>query len=68
MTIGNFKAKMIVKAKRKGIYENFGQAEIRKLKESYHYNPYGDVKERRVASEIDQLDNWCMNFDLSQLK
>jgi hypothetical protein len=60
MTINNFKKTMADKAKKKGICENFGQTEIR-------YNPYGTEKERQVARQIDNLDEWVMNFDLSQI-
>lgn len=67
MTINNFKKTMIDKAKAKGIYENFGQTEIRKLKDKYGYNPYGSDKERDIARRIDSLDEWVMNFDLSQI-
>ena len=58
---------MIKKAKAKGLYENFGQNELRKLKDKYNYNPYGTPKERAIANEIDGLDRWCMDFDLSQI-
>lgn len=67
MTINNFKKTMIDKVKQKGICENFGQTEIRKLRDKYKYNPYGTEKERQVARQIDNIDEWVMNFDLSQI-
>lgn len=69
ITISNFKAKMIAKAKRKGgIWENFGQDELRGLRERIGYNPYSqDTKKKREAQAIEALDRWAMNFDQSQL-
>jgi len=72
LTIKNFKNEMIDKAIKKGsIWENFGQDELRKLKEKYHYNPYcnkdSNIKEWTITSKIDELDKWASHFDLSQL-
>lgn len=63
ITIKNFKDRMMAKAvERGGIYENFGQDEIRELKDRYGYNPYGTEKERKIANQIDYLDIWCATF------
>lgn len=62
MNLTNFKSKMIDKAKANGICENFGQTELRKLKDKVGYNPYGTQKERDICRKIDELDNWCMNY------
>lgn len=67
MTINNFKSEMIKKAKKNGLYEDFGQTELRKLRDKYGYNPFGTPTERTIAQKIDNLDEWCMNFDLSQI-
>lgn len=69
MTISNFKTSMIAKAKRRGgIWENFGQKEIHTLKDKYKYDRYShDEKMKKIVQQIDELDNWCMTFDLSQL-
>ena len=53
--INKFKKQLIAKAKRKGLYENFGQAEVRKLEDKYGY-----------SNKVREFDNWAMNFDLSQ--
>lgn len=66
MTLSNFKSKMIAKAKKSGIVENFGQTELRELKDQYDYNPFGTQKERETANKIDALDRWCMNYDGKQ--
>jgi hypothetical protein len=55
--IEKVKCKLIDKAKRRGLYENFGVDEIRELREKYGY-----------TDEIAMLSNWAMNFDLSRLK
>ena len=66
ITILNFKEKMIKKAKKGGkIWENFGQDEIRELKNKYDYSPYITTP---TGFEIDELEKWAMTFDLSQLK
>jgi len=54
--INKFKKQLIAKAKRKGLYENFGQAEVRKLEDKYGY-----------SNNVREFDNWAMNFDLSQM-
>ena len=68
LTIKNFKQKLIKKAKEQGITENFGQKELRKLKDNLKYNPYGSPTEREIADQIDELDKWAMNFNDKTLK
>lgn len=55
--IKSLKLLLIKKAKTKGIYENFGQKEVLKLKDVFGY-----------TQEIESFENWCMNFDNSNLK
>jgi hypothetical protein len=55
--IERYKKQLITKAKSKGLYENFGQNEVRKLEDKYGY-----------TNEVRSFDDWAMNFDLSQLK
>ena len=52
------------KAKSKGIYENFGDKEIRNLKDKY--SDYFIYKE--FQSALDEFDNWCGYFDMSQIE
>jgi hypothetical protein len=54
--IEKIKKSLTAKAKAKGIYENFGQKELRQLEDKYGY-----------TAEVQKFDNWAMNFDLSQL-
>ena len=66
LTIKNFKEKMIEKFLSKGIYENFGQIELRKLKEKYHYDPYANKwreKEFKIKNAIDELDEWASHYN-----
>jgi hypothetical protein len=58
------KKKLIEVAKTKGIYENFGQKEVNKLKDKLNFNPYGTPKEREIADEIDKFDIWCQHFHM----
>ena len=54
--IHSLKLMLIKKAKTKGIYENFGQNEVKKLIDTFSYN-----------KAVEDFDNWCMNFDQKQL-
>ena len=71
MNLKNFKQTMIKKAiKKNGIWENFGQKEIRQLKDKYHYNNYANQwkpEEYKIKLAIQELDDWASHFDLSQL-
>ena len=69
MTIKTFQAQMITKAKRRGgIYENFGQAELSKIKDKYKYNDLlkSDdcltAKQIDTRTQIDALSDWCATY------
>lgn len=64
------KDKLIKKAKRIGLWENFGQEDVRRLHTEYDHMTmvYGTPKERAMASEIQNFNYWCMEFDLSNLQ
>ncbi len=62
--IQRIKQKLIKKARRKGIWENFGKKEVRKLLDELS-DIYG--KDRQAFNEVMSFSEWCMNFDLSQL-
>jgi len=59
------KNKLIAKAKKTGIYENFGQKEVVELRNKYKYY---DCMHRNFPNLIDLFDKWCMNFDDNDLK
>lgn len=50
------------KANKEGLTENFGQKEIRKLYDHKLANPFGTKEERQFHREVQQLDEWLMNF------
>jgi len=50
--IKKFKVNLIKKAVKSGIYENFGQEEVRMLHEEY-----GTYK------RIDNFNDWCANYE-----
>jgi len=49
---------------KKQVCENFGEAEVRKIKDDYGYASmvYGSPEERKQADKIDAFDEWCMNY------
>ena len=54
--------KLIKIAKTKGLYENFGQKEVRKLEDKFiNLSDYSEEmnKNRRL---IQMFDEWCMNY------
>ena len=51
-----------VKWKQKGGYENFGQKELRKFKDTFGYNPYGSSDERKITDLIDSFEDWAMDY------
>ena len=57
------KKKLINKARKNGLWENFGQKEVRKLMDIY--SEYANALIRDI---IQDFDNWCMNFDLNNLR
>lgn len=64
--IKNYKERLIRKAKTNGsVWEDFGQPEVRTLEGKYRDHQY---TRDGVWNDIREFDNWCQNFDLSQLK
>lgn len=61
------KKRLIKQAKRHGIVENFGQKEVRKLKDKYDIitdEPYLTRVAKRHA--IDSFDSWCQRYSLKE--
>ena len=59
--------KLIKIAKSKGLYENFGQKEVRKLEDKFiDTSDYTDEmnKKRRL---IELFNEWCMNYNVPQV-
>jgi len=67
--INKYKKDLLKKAREKGLYENFGQNEIRKLKDKYdifykdnHYKPI-------IQDLINDFEfNFCLKIDDNNLK
>jgi len=57
--IVKIKNQLINKAKKRGIWENFGQKEVRQLEEKY----LKDFDQEAWSKLID-FKEWCMNFEL----
>jgi hypothetical protein len=58
--IGKAKKKLIDKAAKEGLTENFGQAEVRKLLDQC--DPYGTPEQRTIHAMVQQFDEWAMNY------
>lgn len=69
-TIAATKKKMIAKAKRKGIWETFGQKEVRDMEDKFNFLGlcFGSTEDRIEGKKIEAFRDWCENFDLSNLK
>jgi hypothetical protein len=65
--IAKAKKNLIAKAKKTGLYENFGEKEHRALFDKFNVSAYGNSEERFIFNQIQQFENWCMNFDLSMI-
>ena len=59
-TVNRFKKQLIRKAQKKGVYENFGQKEVRKLTDIIGSNLYTAPQE--IRSILFNFDDWCMNY------
>lgn len=71
MDISRLKKNLIKKAKKKGLYENFGQKEVLDLEAKYRYydwNSHGANSDKRVYNLISKFNNWCMNFNDKDLR
>lgn len=66
--IKNYKQSLILKAKEKGIYENFGQAEVRKLRDKYPCLNTGNQEELYNKNQIEGFEEWAMNLDDRKIK
>ncbi len=58
------KKRLIAKASKKGIYENFGQREVSQIMDAFDYFmlAYGTQKQREDARHIDALRGWCETY------
>jgi hypothetical protein len=56
--INRAKKRLIERYQTQGLTENFGQDEVRKLRDKYGI----DYTWQRTTQPITDFDNWCMNF------
>jgi hypothetical protein len=61
-TISRVKKQLMQKWAKKGGYENFGQKELRNLKDKFKENPYGSPEERQISQMLSSFDNWAKNY------
>ena len=53
---------LIDKAKENGIYENFGQEEVRNIRDKFiDLSDYSN-KMNDNRNKLDAFDKWCMNY------
>jgi len=62
--IEKLQKRLKMKVKQKGIYENFGQREVRALEDKFNFIMlrYGNEEDRRQAEEINRFREWCENY------
>ena len=54
--------KLINKANTKGLYENFGQKEVSKLKDKYIDTSSYTDEMNAIRDAIQEFNTWCMNY------
>ena len=62
--IAKAKKKLVAKAKRKGLYENFGQKEYRELDDKYSDWRY----DAQMSNILNEFFHWAGTFDDRKLK
>ena len=64
--ISTLRQKLMKEWKTKGPQENFGQKEISKLRDKWHYNDIqyqSSITARNMVDAINDFDNWCQTYD-----
>ena len=61
------KENLIQEAKENGIYENFGQKEVREISDKFiDLSDYTDVMNQN-RNKVENFNNWCMTFNVNDL-
>lgn len=60
--INRAKSILIDRAEKDGLYENFGQNEVRAIKEKFIDLSDYSTEMNVIRSKIDRFDEWCMNY------
>ncbi len=63
--IKNYKERLVRKAKHNGLWENFGDEEVRVLEDEYHLHQFSDDN---VWKTIREFAQWCYNCDINELE
>ena len=58
------KSMLITKARAKGMYENFGVCEVRKIKDRFIDITDYSEEMNRIRNEINSFEEWCMTYTL----
>ena len=62
--INRAKKILINRAKANGIYENFGQKEVREIKDKFiDYCDYS-TEMNNNRRKVDEFNNWCMEYTI----
>lgn len=61
--INAVKSALTQKAKETGLYENFGQTEVRKLYDDPRVDAFGTTEQRQNHAAVSALDDWAMNYE-----
>lgn len=61
--INRAKEMLVLKAKKQGLYENFGQKEVGEIEDKFiNISDYSDkMNDNRVA--LQHFNDWCMNYE-----
>lgn len=65
--ISQAKRTLISKAKKNGIYENFGESEINDIENHYIDISVYTASENLKRQKLNEFCEWCYTFDLSNL-
>ena len=61
--IKSARVKLIVKAEKRGVYENFGNHEIRQLEEKYNYPDFNHPEKEKIFNLFQSFAEWCMTYE-----
>jgi hypothetical protein len=53
----------LIKKAKNGLYENFGQKEVRKLYDTYKSIGDYSTEGNEITRLINEFDEWCMNYE-----
>lgn len=60
--IASYMRTLAEKAAKNGLYENFGDKEVRKLRDRSDVDPFGTDEQRNNSALVSEFERWCMNY------